>query len=298
MKKSLCIIIILLLVMSALVVIRLLTPEDQWLCKNNEWVKQGNPKTEPPAINCEKELYSEDSSEIIIDAPIVNEQVVSPLAVSGQAIGTWFFEASFPIKIYDANYLELGTGYVTAQDDWMTEDLVPFEGTIEFSLPTTTTGWLIFHNDNPSGLPQYDRQIALPIKFKSQETTTVKLFFPNIINDPEFLDCSWVEEVERQIPKVEAIGTATINELLKGPSVIEKQQGYITSINQGVILQSLKIEDGVAYADFNEQLDYQVGGSCLVTSIRSQIEKTLKQFDTVDQVIISINGESETILQP
>lgn len=298
MKKSLCITIILLLVMVAIIVIRVLTPEDKWICENGLWLKQGNPETQVPASPCGDEVKVVENSEIVIDSPLANSIIESPVQLSGQAVGTWYFEASFPVRIYDDNDVELGAGFVTAQADWMTEEAVPFSGTLNFSLPTTTDGYLIFHNDNPSGLPQYDRQIEVPIKFKNIETATVKLFFPNINEDSQMLDCSAVYDVEREIPKVTAIATATVNELLKGPTATEKAQGYITGINQGVILQSLKIEDGVAYADFNDQLDYQIGGSCLVTSIRSQIVNTLKQFDTVDEVILSINGESETILQP
>jgi len=45
-------------------------------------------------------------------------------------------------------------------------------------------------------------------------------------------------------------------------------------------------------------LQYQVGGSCRVSAIRAQIIETLKQFSTVKNVVISINGRTEDILQP
>ncbi|MFH1582463.1 MAG: GerMN domain-containing protein, partial [bacterium] len=66
----------------------------------------------------------------------------------------------------------------------------------------------------------------------------------------------------------------------------------------GVEINSLSIINGVARADFNEQLEYQAGGSCRVGAIRAQITETLKQFPTVNEVIISINGRIEDILQP
>jgi spore germination protein GerM len=65
-----------------------------------------------------------------------------------------------------------------------------------------------------------------------------------------------------------------------------------------VRIQSLTIENGVAKVDFDEQLEFQVGGSCRVVAIRVQIIETLKQFPTVNSVIISINGRTEYILQP
>ena len=63
-------------------------------------------------------------------------------------------------------------------------------------------------------------------------------------------------------------------------------------------IQSLTIENSVAKVDFDEQLEFQVGGSCRVTAIRAQIRETLKQFPIIDSVIISINGRTEDVLQP
>jgi len=54
----------------------------------------------------------------------------------------------------------------------------------------------------------------------------------------------------------------------------------------------------VAKADFDEQLEFQVGGSCRVSAIRAEITQTLKQFSTVKEVVISIDGRTEDILQP
>ena len=32
--------------------LRLLTPEDDWICQNNQWVKHGHPKSEMPTKPC------------------------------------------------------------------------------------------------------------------------------------------------------------------------------------------------------------------------------------------------------
>lgn len=130
------------------------------------------------------------------------------------------------------------------------------------------------------------------------ERMVVKAYFGNEIQNPGALDCSLVYPVVRTIPKAEAVAQAALAELLKGPTPEEKGRGYFTSINAGTRLQSLVIANGVARADFDGRLGEQVGGSCLVTAIRSQIIETLKQFPTVTEVVISINGESQDILQP
>jgi len=129
------------------------------------------------------------------------------------------------------------------------------------------------------------------------EKTTIKAYFNNNKLDPE-ISCNKVFPVEREVPKTQAVGRAALEKLLKGPSEPEKEMGFFTSINTEVKIQKLVIEDGVAKVDFDERLDFQVGGSCRVSAIRAQITETLKQFPTVNSVIISINGRTEDILQP
>jgi len=132
----------------------------------------------------------------------------------------------------------------------------------------------------------------------AEETMTVKIFFGNSIFDPEVLDCQKNFAVERIIPKTVAVARAALEQLLVGPTDEEKVEGYFTSINPGVKIQSLVVANGVANVDFDEQLEFQVGGSCRVAAIASQIRETLKQFSTVEDVVISINGRTEDILQP
>ena len=54
------------------------------------------------------------------------------------ARGHWFFEGSFPVMVVDWDGRIIATHFATAQDDWMTEDFVRFEGEIEFELPAGT----------------------------------------------------------------------------------------------------------------------------------------------------------------
>jgi len=130
------------------------------------------------------------------------------------------------------------------------------------------------------------------------ETINVKVYFNNNKMDPEY-SCNKVFPVERQIIKTPAVARAALEELLKG-DVTDKENldGFTTSINPGVKIQKLIIENNVAKVDFDEQLEYQVGGSCRVAAISAQITETLKQFPSIKSVIISINGRTEDILQP
>lgn len=130
-----------------------------------------------------------------------------------------------------------------------------------------------------------------------RQTTTVKAYFPNDKMDPG-ITCTVVYPVERVIAYTQTVGQAAITELLKGPIDKEPSYGFRTSVPTSTKLKSLKIENGTAYADFDENLDKGVGGSCRVSTIRAQITETLKQFPTVQSVVISVNGNSAEALQP
>lgn len=94
--------------------------------------------------------------------------VSSPLTITGEARGTWFFEASFPISVVDWDGLIIGEGIATAEGEWMTEEFVPFSATIEFTVADDTPyrrGAVIFKKDNPSGLPEHDDALEIPVQF-------------------------------------------------------------------------------------------------------------------------------------
>jgi len=129
-------------------------------------------------------------------------------------------------------------------------------------------------------------------------TTTVKVYFANTSTDPNFLDCSVVSPVERGVTSTLAIGRAALQELLKGPTVEERNRGFFTGINSGVDILSLEIIEGVATVDFSKKIEEAVGGSCRIATIYSQIENTLKQFPTVKSVIIKVEGRADDVLQP
>jgi len=106
------------------------------------------------------------SSEIHVNNPPMNTIVHSPLSVSGNAQGTWFFEASMPIFLTDAKGKILASSYVTAQSDWMTEGQVPFLGKLTFARqPTGSTGVFVIRNDNPSGNAATQKQVEILVTF-------------------------------------------------------------------------------------------------------------------------------------
>ena len=105
---------------------------------------------------------------IVIDAPLPESVVSSPLKVTGRARGTWFFEASFPVILTNWDGLIIAQAVAQAKSDWMTTDWVPFEATLTFDadISVSSRGALILKKDNPSGEPRYDDAREITIFFK------------------------------------------------------------------------------------------------------------------------------------
>jgi hypothetical protein len=115
---------------------------------------------------------------IVVRDPRPLSVISSPLTVRGQARGTWYFEADFPIILVDWDGRIIAESYASAlldpsdpESTWMTAEFVPFEGTIEFDNPSwdadfSKRGWVIFAKDNPSGLPEHDDALEIPILFE------------------------------------------------------------------------------------------------------------------------------------
>lgn len=103
---------------------------------------------------------------IRVDTPRPGGTIDSSTVIKGEARGTWYFEADFPVVIEDTAGNVLFTTHATAQDDWMTEDFVPFTVNIkEADFVEAEEGTLVLKKDNPSGLPENDDELRVPVKF-------------------------------------------------------------------------------------------------------------------------------------
>ncbi len=136
----------------------------------------GNPILESYPRQCrtqDEQNFVEDL-QIIVDipgqarltSPQANDVISTPVTVTGEASG-WYFEASFPVQVFDANGIRLGQGGAMAQSEWMTTSTVLFKGVIEFTTPTTHTGYLILNPDDPSGERRNKAYLRVPVRFKA-----------------------------------------------------------------------------------------------------------------------------------
>lgn len=125
----------------------------------------GNEQVVPDTSDEAFSVTSLKGIKIFVNHPVQNTVVTSPLKITGKAPGNWFFEASAPVMITDANGLIVGQSYIMAQGEWMTTEYVPFEGIVTFTKPQGDHGFLILKKDNPSGEAQFDDSTEIKISF-------------------------------------------------------------------------------------------------------------------------------------
>lgn len=211
--------------------------------------------------------------------------------VRGTAVA---FESQFSWKLADATgrVVSQGTAHPRQPDAGVPG---PFEIPVFFDkVPLTATGTLIlFEASAKDGTPIHVVKVSVAF---SSKTMTVNVYFGNTKKNPNAMDCSLVYPVERVVPEG-APDAIAVYALLKGPTEKEKAAGYYSSIPDGVTLQNAADEEGDSYLDFNQALQKDIGGSCRVTSIRSQITATALQ-GSKQHVTISIDGVTDGILQP
>lgn len=144
------------------------------------------------------------------------------------------------------------------------------------------------------------------------------VYFPKVEPEGSVVDCGAVQPVKSTFPSQEPWGSgertdeatnyynsseaahSALAALLVGLNEAEKNQGYFTSIPEGVRIKSFDLDypEGEARVDFTSELS-KVAGSCRVESIRAQIEKTAMQFPAVKSVVITIEGGNpDEALQP
>lgn len=222
---------------------------------------------------------------IQVTKPLPGEGVNDPIIIEGKARGNWYFEASFPVEVKDADDKLVAGGIATAKGDWMTEDFVPFRAELKFFVrPTTVEGTLVLRNDNPSGLPENEKEVRIPIVFNFVKRT-ISLYYYNPENDRDAsgnIMCSkqGLVEVSRNILRTVTPIQDAVNLLLRGElTKEEKEQGITTEFPlAGVLLVGAVQKGGVLTLEFKDEQNKTGGGSCRVGILWAQIEATAKQF--------------------
>lgn len=103
-----------------------------------------------------------------------------------------------------------------------------------------------------------------------------------------------LQAVTRSVPKVTGIGAEAVKALLAGPTPEDTRAGLGTAIPPGTRFLGLTIGNGVARVDLSRQFEAPTdGGQALRLA---QVTCTLDQFDSVQGVRFSIDGELVGVL--
>lgn len=240
-----------------------------------------------------KEIALTKAANIAVITPQPQETVGPVIHLTGISRT---FENNVLYRVRDADVTEIASGYMTAEGPDIGQ-FARFWQEIVYKSPKGDRGSLEVYEGSAKDGSEIHK-VIVPILFdNSAQTMKIKLYFGKAGESET--DCTRVFAVERTVQKTSAPLRTALDELLKGPTSAEKHDFYFTSIDSGVSIQRLSIDEkGIATADFSKLLEEGVGGSCRVTHIRSQIEKTMLQFPTVKRAVISIYGKTEDILQP
>lgn len=125
-----------------------------------------------------------------------------------------------------------------------------------------------------------------PTGSPSGRTVTYEVWFP--LGETLFV-------TRRTEPETQAVGAASLNALLAGPTPVETAAGVGTSIPPGTELLGLAIEGGVATVDLSS--DFESGGGSASMFMRlAQVVYTLTQFDSVGEgVSFRLDGQPVTV---
>ncbi|MEP6260630.1 MAG: Gmad2 immunoglobulin-like domain-containing protein [Gillisia sp.] len=132
-------------------------------CKDE---KSQDPTFTTTEIEQKEEILGPNLNDLLrVENPQRGQLVTSPLKITGEARGYWFFEANATVELLDGNMNQISETYTTAMGEWMTEDWVPFSGTLAFEKPATENGFLVLHKANPSGLKEHEMSDTIQVKF-------------------------------------------------------------------------------------------------------------------------------------
>jgi spore germination protein GerM len=131
---------------------------------------------------------------------------------------------------------------------------------------------------------------------QSQQTMTIKLFFPNTNLGKG--DCGVkVFPVTRTVPKAAAVARVALEQLFGGPTSQEKAKGFYSDFSEDTksFFFSVNVKNKIAYVNLRDPtLTPTMGNfttSCGGSNFFGQVEKTLKQFPTIKTVFYAIKGD-------
>lgn len=124
---------------------------------------------ENPASSEKSEAPKASYRDLIrVETPLPESNISSPLLIRGEARGSWYFEARFPVVLTDWDGRIIAQGIAEAHGDWMTTEYVPFTALLQFTPDTRVSerGSLILEKSNPSGLSENGDAFEFSVSFE------------------------------------------------------------------------------------------------------------------------------------
>lgn len=131
-------------------------------------------------------------------------------------------------------------------------------------------------------------------RYSRTETAVVEVYFIQ-----SQMTADMVTPVSRTVslPRLPGVGTppeaavrAALQELLNGPTDVERATGLSTAVPEGTRLLGVRITGGVVYADFSGEIE-SGGGSASMLGRLWQVVYTATQDPRTPRVRILINGQ-------
>jgi hypothetical protein len=233
---------------------------------------------------------------IHVSNPEPDASISRRIFLEGEARGSWYFEATFPVTLVDANENMLVETYAEADGEWMTDSFVPFRMEFDIPEPTTRTGVLILKNANASGLPDRAMELRIPLKFHLRNDSPQHItFFFYSEKDLEDAFVSSPVEITRltdaHLDPIDAILRAMFSE----PREHEYAQGARSSEDLYALDEyylGVSIENRIATIDFADNaLSILNSTATRQLMAKDLVEHTLKSQPSIDSVQYSIEGE-------
>lgn len=101
----------------------------------------------------------------IIDNPIPNSNITSPIKATGKIPKSWTWEGNFILEIQNDKRIPLNSTPVYAKFTTETDELGDFSTSLTF-FANTSSGFVVIKSDNPSGIPGNVKIFEIPVRFK------------------------------------------------------------------------------------------------------------------------------------
>jgi hypothetical protein len=117
------------------------------------------------SIKSKKNLFGTAGDLVLFTIPR-DSKVGGRIEATGILKGGYFFEGNAVGSLLSENKSVLKTFPITATGEWMTIDGVPFEMSVDAYDILPGKGFIRIANDNPSGDPENDKYIDVPVVFE------------------------------------------------------------------------------------------------------------------------------------